>query len=48
MGAPVAGQIDPPFVLPIEQIVATQLGSVGGNSPSCHALRASECRPASA
>ncbi|MGN6378670.1 MAG: rifamycin-inactivating phosphotransferase [Gaiellales bacterium] len=32
MGAPVAGQIDPPFVLPIEQIVATQLGSVGGKA----------------
>src|SRR5262249_4967960 len=32
MGAPVAGRIDPPFVLPIEQIVATQVGSVGGKA----------------
>ena len=32
MGTPVTGQIDPPFVLPIEQIVATQLGSVGGKA----------------
>jgi pyruvate,water dikinase len=32
MGARVAGQIDPPFVLLIEQIAATQLGSVGGKA----------------
>ena len=32
MGAPVAGQTDPPFVLPIEQIVAAQFGSVGGKA----------------
>ena len=32
MGARVAGQIDPPFVLLIEQIAATQLGSFGGKA----------------
>jgi pyruvate,water dikinase len=32
MGALVAGQIDPPFVLLIEQIAATQLASVGGKA----------------